>query len=249
MKNPYFSVIIPCLNEEHFLPYLLKNLNSQTFTNFEAIVVDGKSEDKTAQVTQKFRSKFPLSLYSSPARGVSFQRNFGAKKATGKILIFFDADTQIPQNYLEKIAHAYKTKKPDFLTTYIKVNSFKPTEKLYASLSNILFEIGKISKSVNSYGAMQAIRKDAFYKVGGYDIKTKFGEDSQLFVKLYQRGYKYLILKNPKYIFSMRRFQANGALKPLIQQIRINIDIFNHGYHNSRLAAKYQMGGKQYSLK
>lgn len=247
--KPYLSVVIPCLNEEHFLPHLLKNLNSQTYLNFEVIVIDGKSEDKTVEVTKKFKSKYPLYLYSSSTRGVSFQRNFGAQKAIGKVLIFFDADTQIPQNYLEKIVAAFKTKKPDFLTTYIKVNSTKPIEKLYASLSNILFEIGKVSKSANSYGAMQAVQKDAFFQVGGYDIKTKFGEDSQLFIKLYQQGYKYLILKNPKYIFSMRRFQANGALKPLIQQIKINIDIFNHGYHNSQLAAKYQMGGKQYSKK
>jgi len=247
--KPYLSIVIPCLNEEHFLPNLLNNLNSQTYTDFEVIVIDGKSEDKTVEVTQNFKSKYHLSIYSSPARGVSFQRNYGAKKALGEVIIFFDADTQIPNDYLQKIIHVFKTKKPDFLTTYIKVASKKPLEKIYASLSNLLFEIGKVSKSINSYGAMQAVKKEAFFKVKGYDTKTKFGEDEQLFAKLYQRGYKYLLLKTPKYIFSMRRFQNNGALKPFIQQIRINIEIFNHGHHNSKLASKYQMGGKQYQSK
>ena len=58
--NPYFSVIIPCLNEEHFLPNLLNNLNSQNFNNFEVIVVDGNSDDKTAEITSKFKSKYPF---------------------------------------------------------------------------------------------------------------------------------------------------------------------------------------------
>lgn len=246
--KPYLSVIIPCLNEELFLPNLLQNLNSQSFTDFEVIVADGKSEDQTTTVAKKFPAKFPLSIISTSTRNVSFQRNLGAKKSTGKILIFFDADTQIPSDYLEKIVHTFQTKKTDFLTTYIKVNSDNALEKIYASLSNLLFEIGKTFKTANSYGAMQAVRKEAFEKIGGYDIKTKFGEDEQLFEKLYRQGYKYRILKTPKYIFSMRRFQSNGTLKAFIQQLQNKIYISINGYH-SYPKKKYQMGGQQYHSK
>lgn len=102
MNNPYFSVIIPCLNEQYFLPKILINLRAQTFTNFEVIIVDGNSEDKTVKIATKFKDDYPLHIYSTKTRNVSFQRNLGAKKAHGKILIFFDADTQIPKNYLKK---------------------------------------------------------------------------------------------------------------------------------------------------
>jgi len=245
MKKPYFSVVIPCLNEEHFLPNLLKNLNSQTFTDFEVIVIDGNSDDKTVQVTKEFKSKYPLFLYSTTTRSVAFQRNLGAKKTKGEVIIFFDADTQIPKNYLQKIADTFKNKRPHFLTTYLKVSSNKPLEKIYASFSNLIFEIGKISQSGYSYGSMQAVKRSVFWDVGGYDSKTSFGEDGQLFGKLLQHNYKYLILKTPRYIFSMRRFEANGAFKPLLQQLQINADIFVHGFH-SKLGKKYQMGGKHY---
>ncbi len=246
--KPYLSVVIPCLNEEHFLPFLLKNLNSQTYTDFEIIVVDGNSEDKTATVTKKFKSKYPLFLYTTTTRNVGSQRNLGAKKSKGEVIIFFDADTQIPQNYLQKIAQSFKTKHPHFLTTYLKVNSDKPVEKIYASLSNLVFEFGKISKSGYSFGSMQAVKKSAFLDVGGYDVKTRFGEDGQLFEKLLQHNYKYLILKNPRYIFSMRRFHTEGAFKPLLLQLKINTDIFLHGYH-SKLGKEYQMGGKHHLSK
>lgn len=248
MKNPYLSVVIPCLNEEHFLPFLLKNLNAQTYTNFEVIVVDGNSEDKTAEIAKKFKSKYSLRLYSTTTRNVGFQRNLGAKKAKGKVIVFFDADTQIPKNYLAKIAQTFETKHPHLLTTYIKVNSDKPIEKFYASLSNLVFEFGKISKSGYSFGSMQAVKRSAFLDIGGYDTKTKFGEDGQLFEKLLKHNYKYIILKSPRYIFSMRRFQSDDAFRQLLLQARINTDIMFHGYH-TKLGKEYQMGGKQYLSK
>lgn len=244
MKKPYFSIIVPCLNEENYLPNLLKNLNCQTFTDFETIVVDGNSEDKTKEVATKFPSKYPLTLHSTTTRNVSFQRNLGAKKAKGKILIFFDADTQIPKNYLKQIAQAFETKHPHFLTTYLKVKSSKPSEKIYASFSNLIFETGKIIKSPFAYGSMQAVTKKAFFNVDGYDIKTKYGEDGQLFQKLYQNKYKYIILKNPCYIFSLRRYQSKGIFKSIIKQLRLNLNILQHGYHTP-LKEEYQMGGKQ----
>ena len=248
MKDFYFSIIIPCLNEEHFLPKLLNNLNSQTFTDFETIVVDGNSDDKTAKVTNEFKAKYPLRLFTTTTRNVSFQRNLGAQKAKGKVLIFFDADTQIPNNYLKKIAQAFETKHPHFLTTYLKVSSNKYIEKVYGSLSNLVFELGKVSKSGYSFGSMQAVKRKTFLDVGGYDIKTKFGEDGQLFEKLLKHNYKYLILKTPRYIFSMRRFHAEGAFKPLLLQLKINIDIFLHGYH-SKLGKEYWASGKHNTLK
>lgn len=249
MEKPLLSIIIPCLNEEHFLPHLLKNLASQTFKNFEVIVVDGNSEDKTVKVAKKFNQKYPLKIFVTKTRGVSYQRNFGAKKAKSKILLFFDADTTIPKNYLKEVVQEFQNKQADFLTTYIQVDSQKISEKFFVFLTHVIFTFGKILKSTNSYGAMQMVKKEAFFKVSGYDIKTKYGEDSQLFEKLYQQDYKYVILKNPRYFFSMRRFRNQGTIKVLSQQFKIYTSLLKHGYHHDKLAKKYQMGGKGYISK
>lgn len=246
--NPYFSIIIPSFNEEHFIPKLLNNLNSQNFNDFEVIVVDGYSTDKTAEIVTHFKSKYPLSLVSTKVRGVSYARNLGAKKSTGEILIFFDADTQIPKNYLDQIAQAFKKRRPHFLTTYIKVNSQKPLDKIYAAYTNLVFEIGLIIKVPSSYGAMQAVTKKAFFDVGGYDVKTKFGEDGQLFQKLCKAKYKFIILKNPRYIFSLRRFHSEGTIKSLAELAKLNLNIFLRGY-NAPSKIKYQMGGHRYKTK
>lgn len=243
--TPYFSIIIPCLNEEKYLPKLLSNLNSQTFSDFEVIVVDGHSTDKTAQEVNSFPAKYPLKLISTPTRNVAYQRNLGAKKSHGQVLIFFDADTQIPKNYLKRINLAFRKHHPHFLTTYIQVDSLNPSEKLFAVFSNLIIEAGKLFKTPFSFGAMQAVKKGAFFDVGGYDINTKFAEDSQLFQKLYEYHYHYLILPKPCYIFSLRRFRSEGILKSFIQSLQLNFNILLNGYHVP-LKVRYEMGGHLY---
>jgi len=248
MKKPYFSIVIPCLNEEHFLPNLLKNLNSQTFKDFEVIIIDGNSEDKTAKVATEFPAKYPLHLHSTTTRNVSFQRNLGAKKAASDILIFFDADTQIPPNYLKKIAEAFEKKHPHFLTTCMKTDSRKPSENMFAFFCNSILKTGEILKLPYSYGAMQAVKKGAFFDVGGYDPNIKFGEDSELLQRIYKYNYKFTLLSTPRYIFSLRRLRSEGTLKPLLQYLQLNFHILLKGF---KVPSKidYQMGGAQYDIK
>lgn len=100
--NPV-SIIIPCLNEEHYIGKLLDSLVVQTFRNFEVIVVDGKSEDKTKDVVLRFSKTLPhLSFVESSKRQVSFQRNLGAKHARYERLLFLDADIQVKPDFLQK---------------------------------------------------------------------------------------------------------------------------------------------------
>ena len=63
MESPYFSIIIPALNEEKYISGLLKSLINQTYKEFEVILVDGMSADKTVSVFKKFQNKLPRSQY------------------------------------------------------------------------------------------------------------------------------------------------------------------------------------------
>src|SRR5258705_12413818 len=100
-KEPFFSVIIPALNEEKYLPLLLQDLADQSTQDFEVIVIDGRSTDKTVENTLKFKKKLPsLTILSSKIRNVSVQRNLAAQKSNGKYLLFNDADNRLPKDFL-----------------------------------------------------------------------------------------------------------------------------------------------------
>jgi len=110
-NQPYFSIIIPTLNEQKFLPNLLSNLTKQTNQDFEVFVVDAKSKDKTIENALEFVNKLPsLTIIKSSQKNVSHQRNIGAKKAQGKIILFIDADTGLPKYYLDGLKYQINKK-------------------------------------------------------------------------------------------------------------------------------------------
>lgn len=242
MQKPYFSVVIPCLNEEGYLPLLLNNLTSQLFKDFEVIVVDGNSDDKTKEVALSFALNLDLTVVTSEKRSASYQRNLGARHARAKIIVFFDADTQIPKNYLSKIFQAFETKNPDMLTTWIKVKSKKEKGKAIEIGSNLIFELALFFGTAAVYGSMLAVKKSVFTKVGGFRVRMKFREDTELAQRVVKKGYLFVILRNTRYIFSTRRFKGNGFWKKIQQAAILNIA---SAFNLKRLLASldYPMGG------
>ena len=104
-QQPFFSIVIPTLNEEKYLPKLLQNLADQTFKDFEVIHVDGRSEDKTVQKAARFSKKLDIKTLISQKRHVSHQRNLGGKKAQGKWLVFMDADNFLKPYFLQGLKY------------------------------------------------------------------------------------------------------------------------------------------------
>ena len=225
------SVIIPTLNEEKCLPVLLSNLAKQSYKDFEVIVIDGNSTDKTEAKADLFSKRLNIRFFKVDKRNVSYQRNFGARMSTANILVFLDADTIIPSNFFKKVSETFKGKGPDLLTTYIKTDEkgIKPIEVG----SNIIFELTRIIGSPALYGSMVAVKKKAFESVNGFDEKIGYKEDTKLAQDIYKKGYKYLVLRDTYYYWSLRRFKKLGTVKTLQKYFLLNLG----------KTLDYQMGG------
>ena len=91
---PRISVVIPALNEEKFLPVLLESLKNQTFKDYEVIVADAGSKDKTLEIAHSYGARVVPGGMPGPGR------NRGAEVATGEFLFFFDSDVLLPNDFL-----------------------------------------------------------------------------------------------------------------------------------------------------
>jgi glycosyltransferase involved in cell wall biosynthesis len=209
-----FSVCIPTLNEEKYLPILLEALTNQTHKDFEVIVADGNSEDKTIQIASEFSQGLNLKILESPQRGVSFQRNYAAKHAQSEHLIFFDADTKPGPKFLGKINLHLANHKVDTLTCWNTPISNNILDKIIWGVYNI-FCLSALQKiyPVATIGTFIYMKKSVFEALGGFNEAMSYGEDSKLVFLAAKAGYIFTVLSDPVIPFSIRRIQKEGRLK------------------------------------
>ena len=94
-NNLKTSIVIPTLNEEKNLPYLLDEI-SNSYTSAELIVVDGYSDDRTVEIAKKYNCKI---LYDRKGKGSAMRK--GIQKAKGKIIVLMDADNSMIPNEIQ----------------------------------------------------------------------------------------------------------------------------------------------------
>ncbi len=211
--NPMFSIIIPCLNEEKFLPKLLTSLALQTQKDFEVIVVDGASVDKTVARAKAFAKKLPNLTIVQSERGVSKQRNAGAKAANGAWLVFVDADGEFKPYFIERVSRFIAAKKPKLFTTWFTPDSDHTGDAIITLLNNLTLEGSVSIRKPFAPGMLTLVEKDAFLSVGGYDEAITFAEDYDLGQRLHKSGITLQILRETLCVYSLRRFRREGRLK------------------------------------
>lgn len=107
MEN-IFSVIIPVYNSDKTIERCLLSILSNTYSNFEIIIIDDGLCDNTAEILALYQEKDKrIHVYTQNNKGVSSARNFGLSKVTGDIVSFVDSDDYISSDYFEKLNEAF----------------------------------------------------------------------------------------------------------------------------------------------
>ena len=250
-QTPFFSIVIPALNEEKYLPRLLLDLANQTFQYFEVILVDAKSDDDTIVKARQFEKTFDtLTILNSDKRNVSHQRNLGAQKALADWLIFFDADNQLPNYFLQEIQNLIQLHCPDFLSTWFEPDSANLQDKAIATFSNLVIEFYKMTPHPVLREAFVCTKKQAFLNLGGFDEAIHSGEGSELLKRAYASKMSFRFHRKPKFVYSYRRLRKQGAFKIFINGIQIEFArLTNHKFSEEKARFLYPMeGGKFFEL-
>lgn len=227
------SIIIPTLNEEKNILILLNSIKKQSFKDYEIIVADNKSKDKTRSIAKKFKCKIVDGGLPPKAR------NNGAKKARGDYLLFLDADVILKSNFLKDTINEMQKRNLDIATTYIE----PITDKFFIRLSHHFFDIWMfLLQKIDPHAPGFCIftKKSIFKKINGFDETIKLGEDHAYMRKAFRNKGKYGILKSSKILVSVRRFKTEGSFKMIIKYVlamfhrifigEIRSDIFKYGF-------------------
>jgi len=116
-----FSIIIPAYNAEKYIEETLNSILNQSYNNYEIIVVDDCSTDRTYEILEKYKEIKLFQTKTNSRQGVA--RNIGLDNATGEYILFLDADdTFFDEKVLEKLRNKIIEKnKPDIIYTGLKI--------------------------------------------------------------------------------------------------------------------------------
>lgn len=245
MLKPFFSIIIPALNESRYLPKLLGDLSAQTFRDFEVIVVDGHSDDATVAKAEAFARSLPqLTILNSPRRHVCSQRNLGAKHARAEIFIFMDADNRLPSYFLQGIKYRWESSQDDILSCWLEPDINNSSNRTIATAINLYFEFQSKTKPVALLESLIIISRTNFYKIGGFAEQINFAESKPFLQSAINHHLSLKIVKDPTYQYSFRRFRKYGLLNFATRSAKLGlIALFDNEKVNEFAEKLYPMVG------
>lgn len=208
MKKRLISVIVTTFDSEAFIGPCIDSIRANRGALFEVIVVDDGSSDTTLSKLKKYVSSENVRVFRNhDNRGASVSRNIGAKKATGDILLFLDADATIDKGALLEVRRAMSAdKKIGAVVLKLIRDRGKKLDNAghFLTFFGVPYELGsgespkKFQHPFPVFGAKTtglAVRTGVFKLVGGFDEDYLiYGEDTDFSWRMWKAGFKVVFL-------------------------------------------------------
>jgi glycosyltransferase involved in cell wall biosynthesis len=182
--SPTISVIIPAHNAAAYIAATIDSVRSQTFTDWELIIIDDGSTDATAAIVSQFcQSDSRIQLVVQPNCGVSATRNRGAALARGSLLAFLDADDQWLPHKLAmhlQFMHAHPDVGISFARAEFLSQAGVPTGKVTTCALTNLHPQNFLYTNPTVTTSNVVIRRNLFQKLDGFDCNINYAEDMDL---------------------------------------------------------------------
>lgn len=228
------SIIIPALNEENYIPHLLESIKKQDFTDYEIIIADAGSKDKTVAIAKKYSCRvIPGGL---PAKG----RNEGAKIAKGDLLFFIDSDSTLSPDFFSKLIEEFKKKRLGIASFQVYPQG-NLIDRICYSIYN--FWVWVSQRFLPHATQTVLVKKEIHQKIGGFEEEIRIGED-HFYVRVGAKFGRFgFLTKVPPVLTSARRFDKEGRLKTYSFYILAGIFMFFGGGVKSKIFNYYYTDG------
>ncbi len=228
--EPFISIVIPLYNKEKCIIHTIQNIISQSYRNFEVIVVNDGSTDKSAQIVSSIDDK-RIKLFNKKNEGVSTARNFGVAKSTSDWIFFIDADDNLHK---------------DGLSVFVKLINDFPESQFFTANYYAKYSDGKEVLCCNEKGrgkVRQAykkvwerkvfprmgnmlISKKCFIDAGQFIEHCSIWEDLELVLKLLNKN-DLIFDPTPIFTHNLDNNELSQKIKPIESEFAFYINLAN----------------------
>jgi glycosyltransferase involved in cell wall biosynthesis len=205
-----YSVIVPVYNRPEEIRELLGSLLTQTYRNFEIIVVEDGSSTRCENVIDEFRDRLKIQYFYKPNSGPGPSRNEGAKLAGGDYFVFFDSDCIIPPRYFDAVEKALHESGFDGWGGPDQAHEqFTVLQRAMGYTMSSFLTTGGIRGGKKRVGWFQprsfnmGLSRNVFESTGGYRF-DRFAEDIELSFRMKGAGFKIGLIPDA-YVYHKRR--------------------------------------------
>ncbi len=186
-ENPYnsalVSIVIPCYKQGHFLAESIESILSQTYQNYEIIVIDDGSPDNTAQVASRYAE---VRVIRQENQGLSAARNKGISESHGEFLVCLDADDRLLPGALESglVCMARSPESEFVFGRYRGIKIDGAPTGVISKLSDENIYLGLLARNCIGPLAPVMFRRRVFDKVGGFDTSINSASDYDIYLRI-----------------------------------------------------------------
>lgn len=224
-----FTIITVCFNSVETIERTMESVISQTFDNYEYIIIDGCSTDGTKRIIEKYKDLMPnkIKFVSEKDKGIYDAMNKGVLISKGDWIGFLNSDDWYEKETLE-VVNNFIEKNQDADVVYGNFNMiYKSGEQLYKKKINSSEGFNPMKTGIPICHQSMFTKRIVFNKIGLFDLNYKIASDWDFEIRAYKNGFKY------KYIDSVLvNFMIGGiSSKPYFYErhkIRKSNNIYNN---------------------
>ena len=215
--SPSVSIIVPIYKVEPYIARCLDSIKAQSFTDYEVIMIDDGTPDRSADIAEKYTNDPRFKLYSQANAGVGSVRNRGLSLAKGEYIAFVDSDDMIKADHLEKLYKAAKENDADIVCCsycccdekgeHLRSSKIKKRRGVYSAeklTGNILRDI-----SVRRYLWSKLWRRTLFAD-NGVSFPCVLFEDTRVIPMLFYYAKRIAVITDATYVYTCRNNSITG---------------------------------------
>jgi glycosyltransferase involved in cell wall biosynthesis len=230
----FFSCIIPVYNRPGELKDLLSSLLSQTYAQFEVVVVEDGSTLRCDEIVTSFSQDLSIRYFYQENTGQGFARNFGMQQAKGDFFVILDSDVLLPPAYFECLQEAIQARSLDaFGGPDAAAADFSSLQKAMDFAMTSFWTTGGIRGKLKNPAAYQArgfnmgVSRAVFDRLGGF-VDPNRGEDIEWSIRIKKAGFR-LELVSEAFVYHKRKNTLSSFAKQGFSfgRNRVNVSRFH----------------------